>query len=85
MRFYDVDAGSILFDGADIRDLNIQWLRSNIGIVSQEPVLFSFSIKENIAYGLLNDDQVSMNDIIDVCKASNIHDRIQSLPDVSFI
>ncbi len=51
LRFYDVTEGAILFDGVDIRKLNIQWLRSQIGIVSQEPVLFNYSIKENIENG----------------------------------
>lgn len=60
MRFYDVDSGSILLDGFDIRELNIQWLRSNIGFVSQEPVLFNLSIKENILYGQI-DKKVCLN------------------------
>ena len=58
MRFYDVDSGSIELDGIDIRNINIQWLRSKIGIVSQEPVLFDFSIRENISYGRIDDPNV---------------------------
>jgi ABC-type multidrug transport system fused ATPase/permease subunit len=51
LRFYDPIDGEILLDGIDIRKFNIQWLRSQIGIVSQEPILFNYSIKENIANG----------------------------------
>ena len=50
-RFYDPESGSLTLDGSDLRDLNIRWLRSQIGIVSQEPVLFDTSIAENIRYG----------------------------------
>jgi ATP-binding cassette subfamily B (MDR/TAP) protein 1 len=52
LRFYDPNSGTILFDGHDIRQLNIQWLRSQIGYVGQEPVLFAGPILDNIAYGL---------------------------------
>ena len=58
MRFYDVDNGSVELDGVDIRELNIQWLRSKIGIVSQEPVLFNMSILENIVYGKTGHEEV---------------------------
>ncbi len=51
LRFYDPIDGEILLDGIDIRKFNIQWLRSQIGIVSQEPILFNYSIKENIPAG----------------------------------
>jgi ABC-type multidrug transport system fused ATPase/permease subunit len=50
-RFYDPCKGKILLDGHDIKVLNLQWLRSMIGLVQQEPVLFNLSIRENIAYG----------------------------------
>jgi len=58
LRFYDVNDGQILLDGNDIRKLNIQWLRSQIGLVSQEPVLFNYSIKENIASGDISRNNV---------------------------
>lgn len=51
LRFHDPISGYILLDGVDTKELNIQWLRSIIGIVSQEPVLFNYSIAENIADG----------------------------------
>jgi len=50
-RFYDPEQGAILLDGHDLRTLNVQWLRSIIGLVQQEPVLFNLSIRDNIAYG----------------------------------
>ena len=51
-RFYDPDSGSVTYDGEDLRNLDVKWLRGSIGIVSQEPVLFSGTIFENICYGL---------------------------------
>ena len=58
LRFYDVDSGAIYLDGVDIRKLNINWLRSRIGLVSQEPVLFNTTIFENICYGDLTRKEV---------------------------
>jgi ABC-type multidrug transport system fused ATPase/permease subunit len=60
LRFYDVDKGKITLDGIDIKDLNIKWLRSQIGLVSQEPVLFNCSIYENICFGDVDRDNVSI-------------------------
>ncbi|XP_046967857.1 ATP-binding cassette sub-family B member 10, mitochondrial-like [Vanessa cardui] len=59
LRLYDPDSGRILLDGVDIRHLDPVWLRSHIGFVSQEPVLFSGSIKDNILYGALDDCETS--------------------------
>ncbi|KAG9315784.1 ste6-like protein [Chiua virens] len=53
-RFYDPQSGAVKFDGVDVRDLNLKWLRSQIGLVSQEPTLFSTSIRGNVAHGLIN-------------------------------
>lgn len=50
-RFYDPLAGEVLIDGINLKDLQLKWIREKIGLVSQEPVLFSCSIKDNIAYG----------------------------------
>jgi ATP-binding cassette subfamily B (MDR/TAP) protein 1 len=50
-RFYDLTGGSVLLDGRDIREYNLRWLRSQMGLVSQEPLLFSASIIDNIRYG----------------------------------
>ncbi|KAH9985634.1 P-loop containing nucleoside triphosphate hydrolase protein [Russula compacta] len=53
-RFYDPLAGSVRLDGVDIRDLNLKWLRSQIGLVSQEPTLFATTIRRNVEHGLIN-------------------------------
>jgi len=57
MRFYDPDEGSIFLDGIDLRELDLYWLRSKIGYVGQEPVLFSGSIKDNLLMGNSNATQ----------------------------
>lgn len=67
-------------DGRDIRDLNLNRLRSFISVVSQEPILFDCSIRENISYGL--DTDVGMDDVIEAARKANIHDFITSLPAV---
>ncbi|XP_028942183.1 phosphatidylcholine translocator ABCB4-like [Antrostomus carolinensis] len=79
-RFYDPLDGEILFDGINAKTLNIQWLRAQIGIVSQEPILFDCTIAENIAYGD-NSRQVSHEEIVNAAKEANIHSFIDSLPD----
>uniref|UniRef100_A0ABM5GNJ0 ATP-dependent translocase ABCB1 isoform X1 n=1 Tax=Pogona vitticeps TaxID=103695 RepID=A0ABM5GNJ0_9SAUR len=79
-RFYDPLNGEVQLDGQSAKELNIQWLRSQIGIVSQEPVLFDCSIAENIAYGD-NSKEISLDEIIEVAKAANIHSFIDSLPE----
>ncbi|CAF3344673.1 unnamed protein product, partial [Rotaria sp. Silwood2] len=76
-RFYDVTSGQLLLDGIDIRQLNIDWVRSHFGLVSQEPILFDLTIAENIAYGLEN---VPMEDIINAANRANIHQFIEELP-----
>ncbi|XP_059147295.1 ATP-dependent translocase ABCB1-like [Physella acuta] len=78
-RFYDAQEGSILLDNHNILDLNVQWLRMQIGLVSQEPVLFDRSLAENIAYGD-NTRDVGMEEIIEAARTANIHTFIQSLP-----
>ena len=80
-RFYDPDTGKLSLDGSDLRELNIQWLRSQIGVVSQEPVLFDTSIAENIRYGS-NFRKVSDEEVIQAAKAANIHSFVESLPQV---
>jgi ABC-type multidrug transport system fused ATPase/permease subunit len=68
-------------DGQDLRTLNISWLRSIIGFVQQEPVLFDRTIAENITYGI-NDRKVSIEEIHEVTKQANIHDEIIAFPQV---
>ena len=77
-RFYDVSSGSITIDGIDVRDVTLDSLRRNIGIVQQNTFLFSATIRDNIAYGTVNAD---MEDIIAVAKAAQLHDFIESLAD----
>ncbi|CAG2162164.1 unnamed protein product [Oppiella nova] len=78
-RFYDPDVGHTILDNKNIVNLNIQWLRRKLGIVSQEPVLFGYSIAENIAYGD-NSRAVSLHEIIRASERANIHAFIKSLP-----
>ncbi|MEW6857775.1 ABC transporter ATP-binding protein [Streptococcus iniae] len=77
-RFYDVDGGSITFDGIDIRDYDLDSLRKNVGIVLQESVLFSGTIADNIRFG---DASISQEMVEVAAKATHIHDFIMSLPD----
>ena len=82
LRFYDPDRGAVLLDGHDVRSLNLAWLRSQIGFVPQEAVLFNASIRDNIAYGE-NSRVVNQEEIEHAARQANIHDLIISLPDVS--
>lgn len=70
-----------MLDSINAKDLNIHWLRSQIGIVSQEPVLFDCTLAENIAYGD-NTRTVTMEEIEAAAKAANIHNFIKELPKV---
>ncbi|XP_027429466.2 ATP-binding cassette sub-family B member 5 isoform X1 [Zalophus californianus] len=79
-RFYDPVQGQVLFDGVDAKELNVQWLRSQIATVSQEPVLFNCSIADNIAYGD-NSRVVPLDEIKEVANAANIHSFIEGLPE----
>ena len=81
-RFYNPLSGHITLDNIDLRSLNIRWLRSQIGIVSQEPVLFDASIADNIRYGA-NFRQVSDEEMQKAAKAANIHTFIETLPQVT--
>ncbi len=78
-RFYDPDNGEVLLDGKDIKTLNVDWLRSHIGIVSQEPVLFTGSIEENIRFGK---QDATDEEVIAAAKMANAHDFIMALPQV---
>ena len=81
-RFYHPSGGAITLDGLNISSFDLKWLRSQIGYVPQEPVLFNTTIADNIRYGALF-REVSDEEIVEVAKACNIHDFIQSLPQVS--
>ena len=71
-----------MLDNVDIRSLNVQSLRSHIGVVSQEPILFDFTIAENIAFGALNRQECNTEDIENAAKQANAHDFIMQLPKV---
>ena len=77
-RFYDVDAGSISFDGTDIREFDLDSLRSKVGIVLQDSVLFSGTIRDNIRFGV---PDASQEMVEAAAKATHIHEYIESLPD----
>ncbi|KAJ9135221.1 hypothetical protein P3X46_032429 [Hevea brasiliensis] len=76
-RFYDPLDGEILLDGVAIDKLQLKWLRSQMGLVSQEPALFATSIKENILFGK---EDATMEEVVEAAKASNAHNFICQLP-----
>eukprot|EP01018_Ginkgo_biloba_P020598 Gb_31652 [translate_table: standard] len=75
-RFYDPTLGEVLLDGENIKSLKIEWLRSQIGLVTQEPALLSLSIKENIVYGR---STVTLDQIEEAAKIAHAHTFISSL------
>ena len=76
-RFYDPQNGDIIIDGQNIRDVSIYSLRSSIALVSQDPILFDLSIKENISYGKKD---ASEEEIINAAKLASAHEFILKLP-----
>ncbi|XP_044861608.1 ATP-dependent translocase ABCB1-like [Mauremys mutica] len=79
-RFYDPMEGQVFADGFNTKSLHLRWLRSKLGIVSQEPILFDCSIAENIQYGG-NSWVVSQEEVEEAAKAANIHTFIENLPE----
>jgi ABC-type multidrug transport system fused ATPase/permease subunit len=77
LRFYDIKSGSITIDGYDIRDVTAHSLRRQVGLVLQEPFLFSGTIRENIRYGKLD---ATEPEIVAAAKAVNLHEFVESLP-----
>lgn len=77
-RFYDVSAGHITIDGVDVRDLTLESLRRNVGIVHQDTFLFSGTIRENISYGK---PDATLEEIIEAARIAHLHDFIISLPE----
>ncbi|XP_038701228.1 ABC transporter B family member 9-like isoform X2 [Tripterygium wilfordii] len=76
-RFYDPDSGQVFLDNLDIKTLNLKWLRQQMGLVSQEPILFNDTIRANIAYGKLGD--ATEEEIIAAAKAANAHNFISAM------
>ncbi|KAF7314410.1 hypothetical protein MKEN_00913800 [Mycena kentingensis (nom. inval.)] len=85
-RFYDPTSGTVTLDGIDVKDLNLRWLRSQIGLVSQEPTLFATTIKGNVAHGLINTKYEHASEeekfalIKDACIKANADGFISKLP-----
>ena len=77
-RFYDVDGGSLKIDGVDVKDIKLEDLRKHIGMVLQEPFLFSGTISENISYSR---PQATFEEIFQAARAANAHDFIVAKPD----
>jgi ATP-binding cassette subfamily B protein len=77
-RLYDPDGGRVLLDGRDLRDLSTEWLRRRVGVVAQEPILFSSSIADNIRYGR---EGATDADVEAAARAANAHDFVSRFPD----
>jgi ATP-binding cassette subfamily B protein len=77
-RLYDPDRGQVRFDGVDLRELDPRWLRRQIGVVSQEPVLFSTTIRENIRYGR---PEASDEEVLAAAEAANVRGFVERFPD----
>ncbi|KAK9876550.1 hypothetical protein WA026_013923 [Henosepilachna vigintioctopunctata] len=80
LRLYDPTSGTIFLDDHEIHKLDPMWLKKYIGVVSQEPVLFSTSIKDNIMYGADNLSNISEEMLMQVSKEANVHEFVSSLP-----
>lgn len=78
-RFYDPQAGEVLIDGVDLREFQLKWIRGKIGLVSQEPVLFAGTIRENIAYGK---DDATLQEIRAAAELANAAKFIDKMPKV---
>jgi ATP-binding cassette subfamily B (MDR/TAP) protein 1 len=78
--FYDVNGGVVSFEKRNVKEWNVKFLRSQMALVGQEPILFNVSIKENIVYGA-EDGQASSEQIETAARMANIHGFIMSLPE----
>lgn len=79
-RFYDPDAGEVLIDGVNLKDLRLRWIRGKIGLVSQEPILFATTMKENILYGKEDSTDEEIRRAIQLANAATF---INKLPQVN--
>lgn len=82
-RFYDPDSGHITLDGVELKNLQLKWLRQQMGLVGQEPVLFNDTIRANIAYGKGSGDTATESEIIAAAELANAHKFISSIQQVS--
>ncbi|XP_019100299.1 PREDICTED: ABC transporter B family member 11-like isoform X3 [Camelina sativa] len=78
-RFYDPDSGHITLDGVELKKLQLKWLRQQMGLVGQEPVLFNDTIRANIAYGKGSEDAATESEIIAAAELANAHKFISSI------
>ncbi len=78
VRFYEPKEGRIMLDGVDVKNISLKSLRDNVGLVLQQPMLFSGTIAENIRYGRLD---ATMDEIVSACEKANAHDFIMAMPD----
>lgn len=78
LRFYDPLQGNISIDGVDVRNLDMKWLRTNIGVVNQEPCLFATTVAKNISYAK---PEATMEEIQEAAKNANAHDFISRFTD----
>ncbi|XP_050307914.1 ATP-binding cassette sub-family B member 10, mitochondrial [Anthonomus grandis grandis] len=81
LRLYDPQDGGVYLDGQNIKDLDPSWVRKHIGTVSQEPVLFSSSIRENILYSAEDPEKITEEELIKVAKEANVYEFVQQLPE----
>ena len=81
MRFYDVDAGEVLIDGHEIRSYDIHSLRQGISMVMQEPIIFNYSILENVLYGKLN---ATNEEVHKACELANCMEFIENKDMIKF-
>lgn len=79
-RFYDPDIGHIYLDGVEIREMNLSWLRKQMGLVSQEATLFKETIRDNICYGRDDEEEVTEEEMVVAAKAAHAHKFISALP-----
>lgn len=79
-RFYDPQAGGVLIDGINIKELQLKWIRSKIGLVSQEPVLFMGTIKDNIAYGTSGSTDEQIRAAAGLANAAKFIDKLPQVP-----
>ena len=77
-RLWDVTDGSVTFDGTDVRELDLQWLRAQIGVVTQETYLFNGTVRENLRYAR---EDATEEEMIDACRRANIWDFLSAQPD----
>ncbi|KAK8475517.1 hypothetical protein V6N13_015596 [Hibiscus sabdariffa] len=75
-RFYDPESGEVLIDGVDLKKMQLKWIRGKIGLVSQEPILFATTIRENIAYGKDNASHEEIREAIEMANAAKFIDKL---------